>query len=135
MTRTAAPLRIADAANAVRHVFVHDLLLEANIGIYQHEKEGTQPVRINIDLTVREDEAAINDRIENVLCYEDVVHKVEKIIENGHLNLVETLAEEIAAACLDDIRVTVARVRVEKLKAISNAASVGVEIERTRVQV
>jgi len=134
MPQNVTPLRIADAANAVRHVFVHDLLLDANIGIYQHEKEGAQPVRINIDLTVREDESAIDDHIDNVVCYEDVVKKVEKIIENGHLNLVETLAEDIAAVCLDDVRVTVARVRVEKLKAISNAASVGVEIERTKAE-
>lgn len=134
MPQTVAPLRIADAANAVRHVFVHDLLLDAHIGIYQHEKEGAQPVRINIDLTVREDDSEIEDHIDNVVCYEDVVKKVEKLIETGHLNLVETLAEDIAAACLDDSRVTVARVRVEKLQAITNAASVGVEIERTRAE-
>ena len=132
MPQKTAPLRIADAANAVRHVFVHDLCLDANIGIYQHEKEGTQPVRINIDLTVREEDSEIGDEIGNVVCYEDVVKQVEKIIRNGHLNLVETLAEEIAATCLGDTRVTVARVRVEKLEAIANAASVGVEIERTR---
>ena len=134
MSQNVTPLRIADAANAVRHVFVHDLLLDAHIGIYAHEKQGAQPVRINIDLTVREEDSDIADQIDNVVCYEDVVKQVEKIIENGHLNLVETLAEEIAAACLEDPRVTVARVRVEKLKAITNAASVGVEIERTRAE-
>ena len=134
MPNKVAPLRIADAANAVRHVFVHDLCLDAHIGIYAHEKQGAQPVRINIDLTVREEDSDIADQIDNVVCYEDVVKQVEKIIENGHLNLVETLAEEIAAACLEDPRVTVARVRVEKLKAITNAASVGVEIERTRAE-
>ena len=132
MPQHAHPLRIADAANSVRHVFVHDLLLSANIGIYQHEKEGTQPVRINIDLTVREGDSEIQDSIDKVVCYETVVKRVENIIENGHLNLVETLAEEVASACLEDGRVFVARVRVEKLAAIKNAASVGVEIERTR---
>ena len=48
----------------------------------------------------------------------------------GHLNLVETLAEKIAAHCLADKRVKVARVRIEKLKVIAEAQSVGVEIER-----
>jgi 7,8-dihydroneopterin aldolase/epimerase/oxygenase len=132
MPQNAQPFRIANAANSVRHVFVHDLLLSTNIGIYQHEKDGTQPVRFNIDLTVRESNTDIDDSIENVVCYEEVVKKVEKIINYGHLNLVETLAEEIAASCLEDPMVLVARVRVEKLEAIPNAASVGVEIERTR---
>ena len=86
----------------------------------------------NIDLTVREGDVEIDDRFENVVCYEEVVKKVETIVSAGHINLVETLAEDIAAACLEDARVFVARVRVEKLAAIKNAASVGVEIERIR---
>lgn len=132
MPQNVYPLHIANAAHSVRHVFVHDLLISALIGIYTHEKQGSQPIRINIDLTVREGDVEIDDRFENVVCYEEVVRKVESIISAGHINLVETLAEDIASACLEDPRVFVARVRVEKLKAIENAASVGVEIERIR---
>jgi len=61
-----------------------------------------------------------------------VVKKVEAILAEGHINLVETLCEKIAAACLKDRRVMAARVRVEKPDIIPNARSVGVEIERTR---
>lgn len=132
MPQNVYPLHIANAARSVRHVFIHDLLISALIGIYTHEKQGNQPVRINIDLTVREGDTDIDDRFENVVCYEEVVKKVERIVSAGHINLVETLAEDIAAACLEDARVFVARVRVEKLAAIENAASVGVEIERIR---
>lgn len=132
MPQNVYPLHIANAAHSVRHVFVRDLMVSACIGIYDHEKLGNQAVRINIDLTVREGDADIADRFENVVCYEDVVKKTESIVGSGHTNLVETMAEEIAAACLEDPRVFVARVRVEKLEAIANAASVGVEIERTR---
>ena len=35
-------------------------------------------------------------------------------LTDGHINLVETLCEKIAAACLRDKRVVAARVRVEK---------------------
>lgn len=132
MPQNVYPLHIANAAHSVRHVFVRDLMVSACIGIYDHEKAGNQPVRINIDLTVREGDTDIADRFENVVCYEDVVKKTERIVGSGHTNLVETMAEEIATACLEDPRVFVARVRVEKLEAIANAASVGVEIERTR---
>ena len=58
--------------------------------------------------------------------------KVDAIIAEGHVNLVETLAERIAAACLKDRRVMAARVRIEKPEIIPNARSVGVEIERAR---
>lgn len=124
------PLKIADAARAIRHVFVRDLLLEAHIGVYAHEHGRTQPIRINIDLTVSE--AAHGDKLANVVCYETVVNGVKALVAQGHLNLVETLAERISTQCLADPRVTVARIRVEKLAAIPEAGSVGVEIERAK---
>ena len=66
--------------------------------------------------------------------YETVVKRVRAIIARGHVNLVETLAELIAQDCLRDERVLVARIRIEKLRAIPEAVSVGVEIERARAK-
>ncbi len=125
-------LRIADAGRAIRHVFVRDLRLDALIGVYAEEKANLQPVAVNIDLTVREGLAPNEDDLTNVVCYETVVNRVRDILAAGHINLVETLAERIADRCLEDTRVEAARVRVEKLSPIPEAASVGVEIERTK---
>ncbi len=124
------PLKIADAAHAIRHVFVRDLLLDAHIGVYAHEHGRTQPIRVNVDLTVVE--AVHGDSLANVVNYKTVVDNIKALVDSGHLNLVETLAEHIAAQCLEDERVTVARIRIEKLAAIPNAESVGVEIERAK---
>lgn len=125
------PLKIADAALGLRHVFVRDLVLECNIGVHQHEKGRPQRVRINLDLGIWEGDATHNDRLENVVCYEDIVKKVRGITADGHVNLAETLAERIAAICLQDPLCRSARVRVEKLDVFDDAGSVGVEIERT----
>jgi dihydroneopterin aldolase len=125
------PHRFADARNALRHVFVHDLELAASIGVHSHEKTDKQRIRINLDLAVREgNAAAIEDDLANVVCYEEVVSRIRRLIDSGHVNLVETLAERIAALCLQDRRVRVARIRVEKLEVFPDATSVGVEIER-----
>lgn len=124
------PLRIADARKRVRHVFVRDLDLQANIGVYSREKGQKQPVRINVDLTVEETQGTVDDKISNVVDYGAVVEGIKAILAGGHLNLVETLAERIAEQCLIDARVRVARVRIEKLEVIAEARSVGVEIER-----
>lgn len=124
------PLRIADAKKRIRHVFVRDLELNANIGVYHREKGQLQPVRINLDLTVEETDGDIEDKLENVVDYGAVVDGIRAILAGGHLNLVETLAEKVAAHCLVDRRVKVARVRIEKLKVLAEAQSVGVEIER-----
>ncbi len=126
------PMKYADASRSVRHVFVRDLELESSIGIYDHEKQKTQKIRINIDLCVKEDTTPLNDDYRNVVCYEKVVTGIKNIVHSGHVGLVETLAEKIADINMIDPRIVSVRVRVEKLEAIKNTTSVGVEIERHR---
>ncbi|HVZ28685.1 MAG TPA: dihydroneopterin aldolase [Rhizomicrobium sp.] len=121
----------ASAERAIRHVFIRNLELPAQIGVYRHEVGKMQPVRINVDLAV-EDLLDLGDDLTKVVDYGVIEAKIRAILAEGHLNLVETLAERIAAACFEDSRVKTARVRVEKLHALSAAESAGVEIERSR---
>ncbi len=123
---------VASATSRLRHVFVRDLEIMALIGIYDHEKVKPQRIIVNIDLSVHEAEGPITDEISHVVSYEIIAKKVEAIVAEGHVNLVETLAEKFAEACLRDKRVAAARVRIEKPDIIPNARSVGVEIERGR---
>lgn len=120
----------ADAIRGIAHVFVRDLSVEATVGVHEHEKTGPQPLRISIDLTVSELRGPAQDELEKVVCYEDVVRKVQGICGEEHVNLIETLAERIASSCLADARVHAVRVRVEKPNAFEECASVGIEIER-----
>jgi 7,8-dihydroneopterin aldolase/epimerase/oxygenase len=123
---------VASAKTRVRHVFVRDLECEALIGIYAQEKLKAQRIIVNIDLSVQEADGPMTDEISHVVSYEIIAKKVEAILAEGHINLVETLCEKIAQGCLRDKRVLAARVRVEKPDIIPNARSVGVEIERGR---
>jgi 7,8-dihydroneopterin aldolase/epimerase/oxygenase len=113
-------------------MFVRDLVLQCKIGAYPHERLRTQPVRINVDLLVRETSAPLNDDLVNVLSYDRITAAIKAHVSKGHINLVETLAEDIAGICLADARVAHARIGVEKLAVEPNAASVGIEIERRR---
>lgn len=122
----------AEPATAHRHIFVRDLVLPCAIGVHDHERGGTQRVRVNVDLFERDDRRPLEDSIHNVVSYEDVVEGIREIVAAGHINLVETLAERIATLCLREARIERARVRVEKLDVYPEATSVGVEIERDR---
>jgi len=115
---------------ALTRVFVRNLELSARIGVHRHEQDRDQPIRINLELVV--DSRAEEDRLESVVDYEAVANRVRAIVAESHIKLAETLAERIATACLEDARVVLARVRVEKLHAVTNAESAGVEIERSR---
>ncbi|MCB2107523.1 MAG: dihydroneopterin aldolase [Rhodobacteraceae bacterium] len=129
-TQVIETLKIADAGNGIRHVFVRDLELTCIIGVHAHEKRGPQRVRINVDVGVSEGDGTHADQLDNVLCYEDIVTRVRAITADGSINLVETLAERIAEICLQHRLARSARIRVEKLDVFDDARSVGVEIER-----
>jgi dihydroneopterin aldolase len=127
----------ADITQATRRMFISDLVLAASIGVYSHEHETRQRVRINVELAVLDDGAqnvsriAIGaDELARVVDYEAIVNNIRAITTAGHIQLVETLAERLAEACLADARVRRVRVRVEKLDVFADAAAVGVEIER-----
>ena len=126
--------RMADSQTPTQHVFIRDLMLTALIGIYRHEKEKPQPIRINLDLSVKENLATSNDRLSEVVSYEEIADDVRKLVASGHVNLVETLAQRIADMCFRNRRVEAVRVRVEKLAVFKDAASAGVELERYRTE-
>ncbi len=129
--RIIQPQQFADAHTATRHVFIRDLVLACRIGIHDYEKTAPQRVRINLDLAVCESGTAPRDEdLGSVVCYEGIAGGIRALIAEGHVNLVETLAERVADACFADSRVRVARVRIEKLDVFPDATSAGVEIER-----
>jgi dihydroneopterin aldolase len=123
------PMPLVDDGKPARRMFIHDLTLDCWIGIHHHEQDAKQRVRINIDLTVR-DLVPVEDSIANVIDYDHLIAGIEAIVESGHINLVETLADLIGDFCMADRRVTRARIKVEKLDALAQAASAGIEIER-----
>jgi dihydroneopterin aldolase len=118
------------AAETLTRVFVRDLVLEGQIGVYDSEHGRQQRIRFNVDLQVRLPAAAMRaDQLGQVLSYEDVVNGIKALLADGHVGLVETLAERIADQVMIDPRVALARIGVEKLD-VFPGASVGVEIER-----
>ena len=125
---------MASATRGLRRVFIRDLVLPARIGIHDHEREQAQPVIINVDASVEEavegGDATTTGTIADVVCYETLTEQIKQVLAGGHIDLVEVLAEEIAARLLTDPRIIRLRIRLEKPEAIAEAAGVGVEIER-----
>ena len=118
-------------------VLVRDLVLGVRIGVWKREKGGEQRVRINIELLAAKAGPLLGaeprlGRRDRILRYDTVVAGIRRIVAEGHFDLCETLAERIAGLCLENRKVRMARVRVEKLDVYPDAASVGAEIERHR---
>jgi len=128
---TAPKTRADDEADAGYRVFVRDLVLPCSIGIYPREKGLRRRVRVNAEIQVAAPLPSSDD-FADVVNYETIVAGIKSIIEAGHINLVETLADRIATLCLADHRVSATRVMVEKLDVWPETESVGVVVERRR---
>ena len=111
---------------------IQELLLRAIIGINDEERRNRQDVLINVTLHADTRAAGRSDDMADAVNYRTLTKRIIALVENCQFYLVEKLAAEIAALCLDDPRVERADVRVEKPGALRFARSVGVEIQRTR---
>lgn len=116
-------------ANRPDCIFVRDYVIDCNIGVYAEEKGVTQKVRLSIEAALRSNIRATRDEMEEVPSYTDILDAVEDITSRGHINLVETFAEQIAESCLKDPRIVSVFVRIEKLE---RGPIRGVEITRPK---
>jgi dihydroneopterin aldolase len=124
MTRLLDP-RLADC----RRLFLRNYLVDANIGIHAFEKEGAQRLALNVDLYVP---LALStprhDKIHEVLDYDFIRLTIRHRIEQGHINLQETLVDDIARSLLAHPAVRAVRVASEKTDVYPDVDAVGIEV-------
>ena len=113
-------------------IFLNDFMIDANIWVYKHEKRKSQPLRINIIAKVKNPKKINDDKLYSVVCYNQISKKIKKIIKSGHTILLEKLAEKIFQECFKNKRIQTMKIRLEKLDAIQEAESAGIEVERSR---
>lgn len=120
----------ADARLAgCRRLFLRDHVVQMHIGAHAFEKTGPQRVVINVDLYVP---LALStpsrDRLHEVVDYDFVREAVARRIAQGHVELQETLCDDLLAALLAHPGVRAARVSTAKPDVYPDCAAVGCEV-------
>lgn len=121
-----------DTGEPFDRIFVHDYVLDVEIGVHHHEKGVTQRVRFSVDVDIMPSAEHLDDDIDRTFNYDVIVDGIKSIVARGHINLVETLAEEVAALCLSHPRAARVTVSIEKLD--KDPGAVGVEVVRTKAR-
>ena len=114
------------------NVIIKNLIIDASIGIHEHEKVKKQRVSISLSIEVVDNISLVDQKIENFLSYENVINNIKLIINKGHIDLVETLSYEILSNIFSDSRASKVWLKIEKLDVFAEAQSVGLEIIKTR---
>lgn len=113
-------------------IFIRDLGLRCVIGVYEDERRERQDIILNIVMGGDFAAAAKSDDIADAVNYKDIKKAVIKLVENSQYRLIETLAERVAAVCLEHPKVQQVTVTVDKPGALRFARSVAYEITRAR---
>ncbi len=119
--------------NYKRKVFVKDLVLKTFVGIHSFEKKKKQRVRFNLDITLEPNLFFNSNDMTNIVNYETVIKNIENISKKKHYLLLENLAEEIFLKLFREKKIKKINLRIEKLDIIKNTSSVGIEVEKSRL--
>ncbi|MDO8861092.1 dihydroneopterin aldolase [Haliea sp. E1-2-M8] len=111
-------------------VFIRELRADAVIGVYDWERSIRQTLVLDLEMAWDNRPAAAGDTIGRALDYAAVSGRVIEYIEGSSYQLLETLAENLAALVLSEFGVPWLRLRLCKPGAVQQARDVGVLIER-----
>jgi dihydroneopterin aldolase len=105
-------------------VFMRGLTVEAEIGLYGHERGRRQPLRVEIEANLHPHPV---EGLADTLNYELLAANAQAVAAEGHIDLVETYVQRLARRCLDHPQVRRVRICVEKPEALRGAVA-GVEM-------
>lgn len=127
MTLPAMPVdpRLADC----RRLFLRGYELPVRIGVHDFERGAPQRMRFHVDLWVPLSHSTPHaDAITEVVDYDFVRLRIRERVARGHVQLQETLADDILRAMLAHPGVRAARVATEKPDVYPDCEAVGVEV-------
>jgi dihydroneopterin aldolase len=111
-------------------VFIEELRVDTRVGILPWERVVRQTVCLELEMAWDNRPAAASGEISDALDYAAVAARVAALVAGRQWDLIETLAEEVAASVMADFGVPWLRLSVRKPAAVAAARAVGVTIER-----
>lgn len=107
---------------------ISSLLIKTRIGVHAWEQRILQ--RLLVDIDIPADFHACSDDLTKTIDYETLCQRITAIVESSSFQLIETVAETVAALIKNEFAINRVTVKVSKPDAIKNAGNVQVSITR-----
>ena len=111
-------------------IFIHDLRIETNVGVYAWERQLPQTVRVDLDIGLPSSRPFETGELADAIDYAAVVARIRTFARTNTQALLERFAEAIATLVLDEFGAQSVKLRVAKLGALPGVREIGVAIER-----
>ncbi|WP_319380926.1 dihydroneopterin aldolase [Thiomicrorhabdus sp.] len=114
-------------------IYIDQLKTEAIIGIFDWEREQTQPLNFDIEMGVKIKPAADSDDIDDTVSYKEVSDQVRDLVSASRVELLETLCENICRFLFArHPLIETIRLKVGKPLAVEETDTVGLILFRRR---
>ena len=114
-------------------IFLRDLTVMTVVGTLEHERHTVRPLLLNVEMNCDLAPAGVEDDLFLSVNYQEVAEKLLALGAQSNFLLIEAFAEHAAGLILKDFpMVQSVTITVDKPGAIGAAASVAVEITRSR---
>lgn len=117
-----------DAARSYQRVILCDLVTEVRLGLHPWERHAERMTRIVVNVEL----FSHADSRDGFIDYDAIRDALKAWSGRAHVDLIETLLEELVALCFHDARVEACRVSIVKPDVFNEAAGAGVEVYRVR---
>jgi dihydroneopterin aldolase len=111
-------------------VYIEGLKTDAVIGVYDWERSIRQTLVLDLELASDNRAAAATDGIADAMDYDAISKRILAYVQASEFELIETLAERVAAIVLSEFNIPWLRLKLSKPWAVAEANDVGVIIER-----
>lgn len=111
-------------------IYLNGLKCPCTIGVWEWEKAITQTLNLDVELATNAANAAKNDDLNDALDYQAITERIKAYAKDNSFELIETLAERLAAMILDEFETPWVRIKIDKGQAVKEVKNVGIIIER-----
>ena len=111
-------------------IFIRGLRIETIIGVFAWERQTKQVLFFDLEIATDIKQAAASDQVGDALDYKRITKLIIQFVEKSRFQLIETLAEKIAALIMAKFDVAWLQLSINKKGALRHADDVGITIQR-----
>ena len=97
-----------------RKILINNLIIQASVGVYEHEKQFKQKIIVNVELLLSNDSKPKQDNLESTQDYSQFRKSLIDIIQSLLFQLLDTLVEKIHWTLMINTYVIGAKVNISK---------------------
>ena len=113
-------------------IFISGLTVATTIGVYDHERDITQDLIIDLELGCDSRKAGVSDSFEDALDYDAISRRTQAFVEQTSYYLIESVAEQLSQILFDEFPIMQLKIKITKPGSVDIAGAVGIMIERKR---